>query len=183
MMSSGAPSFSLKLTTKDSCGVGGGGAYSDFWFVDQAGDTINQYTGSGMWLPNPSDPMFDTTEYIIQLRPGYANFPTNFSGNFHIVNPHCAIPFTYSNLTAIETIEFESLIELFPNPASDVIEVLNKSDRGIASNEVYDSYGRLIKLENESTNFIRINTLMPGIYFVKLYSDERTIATKKLIKN
>lgn len=172
--------FTFKLTSDSSnCNSG----YSDFWFIDQVGDTINQWTGSGMWLPAPSDPMFDTTVYIIALKPGYSNFPASFSGNLQVWNPDCTIPLNYSTLTTNEIIDLEPDIQLFPNPTHDAIKVLNTSDFRITSLKVYGSDGKFISLEYTTTDFITVNTLVPGIYFVKLYSDERVIATKKLIKN
>ena len=176
----GQPSFTFKLTSDSSRCSGG---YSDFWFIDQIGDTINQYTGSGMWLPDPLNPMFDTTEYKIQLKPGYTGFPINFSGNLQICAPSCTVPFTYSTLTTTEIIELKSLIQIFPNPSNDVVEISNKSDFVITSIEIYNSKGKFIALKIENTDIIKVNTLVSGIYYVKLYSKDRVVAVKKLVKN
>lgn len=182
-ISFGKPYFTLKLTTKDSCGIGGGGGYSDFWFINQTGDTINQYTGSGMWLPNPSDPMFDTTEYIIQLKPGYSNFPINFSGYFQICAPNCTIPFTYSNLTTTEKIELKSLIQIFPNPSNDVVRISNKSDFIITSIELYNSSGKLIRIKSFGLYEVDVSDFDSGVYFIKIYSNGKVVTTEKVIKN
>lgn len=176
---SGQAAFTFKMTSDTSnCNSG----YSDFYFVDQVGDTINQWTGSGMWMPNPADPVFDTAEYIIQLKPGYSRFPADFSGRLQVWNPECTIPFTLSSLTSNEGIDLDSDIQLFPNPTSDPVKVLNKSGFRITSLEIYDSDGKLIATENKSNDFMSINTLTPGMYFVKVCSEESVIAVKKLIK-
>lgn len=176
----GQPSFTFKLTSDSSRCSGG---YSDFWFVDQVGDTINQYTGSGMWLPDPLNPLFDTTEYKIQLKPGYSGFPINFAGNLQIQAPNCTVPFTYSTLTTAETIELQSLIQISPNPSKDVVEISNKSNFIITSIEIYNAQGKIIPFEIENTNSIKIDTFASGVYYIKLYSKDSVIATKKLIKN
>jgi hypothetical protein len=174
------PAFIFKMTSDSSnCNSG----YSDFWFVDQLGDTINEYTGSGMWMPNPSDPKFDTTRYIIELKPGYSSFPADFSGNLQVWNPDCTIPFTLATLTSNEIIDLESDIQILPNPTRDLVTVLNKSDFHVTSIEVYGSDGELVLTKYINTDFISLSTLKPGVYFVKLYSNERVIVRKKLVKN
>lgn len=176
----GSPAFLFKMTSDSSnCNTG----YSDFWFVDQLGDTINQYTGTGMWMPNPADPMFDTTEYIIQLKAGYPSFPAGFSGNLHVWNPTCTIPFTLAALGTHDMIDLNTDIQLFPNPTHDQVRVLNQSDFRITSLEVYGSDGCLVLSESPNADFLSVSTLKPGTYFVKVYSEERIIAVKKLRKN
>ncbi|MGD1849012.1 MAG: T9SS type A sorting domain-containing protein [Salibacteraceae bacterium] len=177
---SGQVGFTFKMTSDSSnCNSG----YSDFWFVDQTGDTINQWTGAGMWMPNPMDPMFDTTEYVIALKPGYPSFPANFSGNLQVWNPDCTIPFTFAALSTKQMIGSNPDIQLFPNPTSNTVNVSNQSNLRLTSIEVYGSDGRLVLMESSTTHFISVKTLKPGIYFVKLLSEERLITVKKLIKN
>lgn len=179
-ITSQGPSFIFKMTSDSSnCNTG----YSDFWFVDQLGDTINQYTGSGMWMPNPSDPMFDTTRYIIELKPGYSSFPPTFSGNLHVWNPSCTIPFTLVSLATNEIINSNSDIQLFPNPTSDEAHILNRSNLAITFLEVYDSNGKLIASKTKNTDYIRTDAYLIGVYYVKIYSNQKIVAVEKLIKN
>ncbi len=176
----GEPSFIFKLTVDSSRCSGG---YSDFWFIDQIGDTINQYTGSGIWLPDPLNSIFDTMEYSIRLNPGYSSFPIDFSGNLQILAPDCTVPFTYSNLTATGVVELESLIKIFPNPSNHLVKISNKSEAEITSIEIYNAKGNLIALEIENIEMININRLVSGIYYLKFYSKESVVAIKKLVKN
>jgi len=176
----GYAAFTFKMTSDSSnCSSG----YTDFWFVDQIGDTINEWTGSGMWMPNPADPMFDTTEYIIQLKPGYPSFPADFSGNLQVWNPDCTIPFTLATLTTNELTDSNLNIQFFPNPTGDHISVLNTSPFPMTSLEVYAANGSLVLSEPLHTDFISVKKLNPGIYFVKLYSDEKVLAVKKMVKD
>jgi|GEM_PF-2533244 len=177
---SGQAYFTLKLTSDSSnCSTG----YSDFWFVDQLGDTINQWTGFGMWLPNASNPMFDTTAYKLQLNPGYSIFPKSFSGNFYIRNPNCTIPFNYAVFSSVKKSILEAGIDFFPNPATDAIQIVNKSALSIASIKFYDTNGKFVATDNMPAEVIGISTLIPGVYFVKIQSNDGTVAVKKLIKN
>lgn len=177
---SGQPSFTFKLTADSSRCSGG---YSDFWFIDQVGDTLNQYTGSGIWLPDPLNPIFDTMEYRISLNPGYSNFPIDFSGNLQICAPSCTVPFTYLNLTTTKIIELESLIKIFPNPSNNVIQISNKSEVVITSIEIYNAKGSHIAFEINNNKIVNINELVSGVYYVKLYSKDSVVAIKKLVKN
>jgi hypothetical protein len=78
-----------------------------------------------------------------------------------------------------------STIKIAPNPANDRIEITNYELR-IKSVEIYDVMGR--KQLSHTANHIPQTTidvshLSAGIYFVRIYSENNTIETVKLIKN
>ena len=127
--------------------------------------------------------MFDTTRYIIELKPGYSSFPPTFSGNLHVWNPSCTIPFTLVSLATNEIINSNSDIQLFPNPTSDEAHILNRSNLAITFLEVYDSNGKLIASKTKNTDYIRTDAYLIGVYYVKIYSNQKIVAVEKLIKN
>ena len=81
----------------------------------------------------------------------------------------------------------ESLTEedvfVFPNPATDVVNVrTNKSN--IASLELIDMQGRVIYTKRNSTpnpqNVIRLANVVPGLYILRVESEEGTWVSKKV---
>lgn len=177
---SGVNRLFFKMTTQNNNMNSG---YTDFIFIDQHGDSITSPTNWSMWLPVSNNSAFDTASYILYYKVGVNSFPSNFNGHLKILNPSCTIPFSLATLGTTEIIDLNPDIKLFPNPTTDRLRVLNKSNFSITSIEVYSSSGKLVLSEDLSTDFISINTLKPGAYFVKLHNKERVVAFKKLIKD
>ena len=74
-----------------------------------------------------------------------------------------------------------------PNPANDRVEVTNSEFR-ITNVEIYDMMGRKQKGEGrkqkgERSIEVNISHLPAGIYFVRVYKENNTLETLKLIKN
>lgn len=69
---------------------------------------------------------------------------------------------------------------LFPNPSSDKITI--SGDEVIAKVEIYDLTGqKLLSRKTTNNEDINIQHLVPGSYFVKIYSD-KGVETHKLLK-
>ena len=77
----------------------------------------------------------------------------------------------------------DSLISLYPNPASDVFYINNKSEQSISQILIYSINGVLVKdIKNAAdTTAINVSDLKTGIYFVKIIVGESLI-NYKLIK-
>lgn len=74
---------------------------------------------------------------------------------------------------------FESTISLFPNPATNSINV--KSNEEIISLTVLDQLGKVILTKNQSSN-LDISSLQNGIYFANIKTNDGNVV-KKFIKN
>ena len=87
-----------------------------------------------------------------------------------------------SQLSVVQN-SLDTMISLYPNPASDVFYINNKSDQTVSNIAVYSINGRLVKeIRNAAeTNAIYVSDLQAGIYFVKLTVGESVI-NYKLIK-
>ncbi len=75
--------------------------------------------------------------------------------------------------------------ELIPNPASDVAKVSISTSALIGNLVIQDMNGKTLsveKLNGQTTLYINVNHLAPGIYLVMLTSSNGTI-TKRLVKN
>ena len=87
-------------------------------------------------------------------------------------------------LTVVETVAVDSNISVFPNPATNLINVANGNSK-ITGVTLTDLNGRIVKqnaFDNLSDVQIDISDLSVGMYMMEITSDEG-IATKKIIKN
>jgi hypothetical protein len=77
-------------------------------------------------------------------------------------------------------------IELYPNPASEFINIRVSGEiKGKISLEIYNLQGRRLKvstLHNNKTDIIDLKGLDRGIYFVKILSDNQMISSQKIIR-
>lgn len=88
-----------------------------------------------------------------------------------------------SQTTGIDSRLLES-IKLYPNPASDYVEVrVSDNDVKMSRLEVYDVYGKLLNEVEVIDNPTRINvsSLSNGMYYVRVIT-ENGVATKNFIK-
>ena len=95
--------------------------------------------------------------------------------NLIFVNPEyntCDIDEIDENLT-------DNSISIYPNPANDVVKILNDNNLNITNIEIVDMTGRVV-LTTDKTGDINIAELSEGQYFVKIYG-ESTIVKKLFI--
>lgn len=91
------------------------------------------------------------------------------------INPE----FNTCDIDEIDENIVDNSVNIYPNPASDVINILNGNNLNITSVEIIDLMGRTI-LSSEKTN-IDISNLAEGQYFVKIHG-ETTVVKKLFIK-
>ena len=99
------------------------------------------------------------------------------NNNVVYVNPEyneCDMPF------AVEDNSITNEITVYPNPASDVIKILNDNNLNITNVEIIDLTGRTV-LSTDNANDIDISSIPEGQYFVKIIG-ETTIVRKLFIK-
>jgi hypothetical protein len=72
---------------------------------------------------------------------------------------------------------------VYPNPVTDVLNIIGSGDSFISSVEIYDINGRLVKSSMFNTVEAQLNTsdLSAGVYSVKISSD-LGVSTKKIVK-
>lgn len=158
------------------------GTYTSLCFIDQNSDTLNQFPFYANELPiaNTSN---DTMEYVLYYDNGFTSFPANFDGILLATAPYCEIPYDHTSIsTPIENIE-NSPILLFPNPSKGRVKILNKLEIKITSIKLYNSSGRLMRIESFNFDEVNISNLESGIYLIKIYSNDKEIAKEKIIKN
>ncbi|MEN8956974.1 MAG: T9SS type A sorting domain-containing protein [Flavobacteriales bacterium] len=70
---------------------------------------------------------------------------------------------------------------LYPNPSSDLITVINKENNRIESYKILDLQGRFVQ-ENSFTKSISVAELEPGTYIIQLFSDNEIVGIEKFVK-
>lgn len=96
--------------------------------------------------------------------------------NVIFVNPEyndCDVPY------AVEDNSINTNVSIYPNPASDIVKILNNNDLNISCVEIIDLTGRIV-LSTEKTDNIDISVIPEGQYFVKIIG-EKTIVKKLFI--
>jgi hypothetical protein len=83
--------------------------------------------------------------------------------------------------TSVTELSTVASIELFPNPAEDVINI--KSDEAIRTVSVYDVAGRCVKTSAHGTTQVVIdcNDLTSGLYFVNVDFGDGNIVREKIM--
>jgi ligand-binding sensor domain-containing protein len=85
-----------------------------------------------------------------------------------------------SNSTSTEGTAFAQMYSIYPNPASDFIII--DSDMSWKNLHVYDMHGRTSDVKNVG-NRIDLTSLLPGIYFLQITSQDGQSALMKFIVN
>ena len=128
----------------------------------------NTYSGSSTIIdPNDADVVWDNTYNYWKV-----SFDvTGFSGFFARVDP------------ALSTSSNEKIsVRIYPNPANDVVNI-SLEDVQNAKVAIYDSIGRLIKMQNITSEMsqIHISELPKGVYIFNVESNSGKIA-KQIVK-
>ena len=85
------------------------------------------------------------------------------------------------NLTILKIPEYQNdELALYPNPTNGILTV--KSKASIQELAIYNSLGQLILSKTNQKNMIDISTLSNGIYFLKIFFENRSVETKKVLK-
>jgi hypothetical protein len=90
-----------------------------------------------------------------------------------------------SIVTDIKNINSQKeFVQLMPNPFSDYLIIKNKSKVDIQKIEIRDLQARLVYLQEKECSIFKINTQKwsKGIYFLRLWTKDSYVSSKKIIK-
>ncbi len=76
--------------------------------------------------------------------------------------------------------QFANQISIYPNPASEILNIENKSQEPITNVSIYSIKGDLVKISK--SNSISVSDLQNGVYFVKIQMS-KTVLNYKFVKN
>jgi hypothetical protein len=87
------------------------------------------------------------------------------------------IPFSVNDFDA-------AMVKVFPNPANDFVNIIFKTEVKNAFCYLFSEDGKLLKTQHISGNTNSINTsgFLPGIYILKIETDERDFSQKIILK-
>lgn len=96
--------------------------------------------------------------------------------------------FTPSNCSVLKTqIIDNSKLQIFPNPASNMINIQLQASDLIYNVSIFNTLGSLVfELKNQNLQEYKefgINQLSPGIYMIKITDSENKVYQKRFIKN
>ena len=87
--------------------------------------------------------------------------------------------------TSINEIANENFISISPNPANDLLSInLKLANISNPRFELINSFGQIVmssSLLKDNLQLIDIQSLSKGMYFIKIYSTDKQVFTKKLI--
>jgi hypothetical protein len=119
-----------------------------------------------------------STEEVIDIAFSYdAEYP-NYDGTFAIHGVSNVVGITMS-ITSINEAN-NSKVQVFPNPATDVINVV--SDLNVKSITLVNYVGQMVYNQNVNSNNIQINVsnYVTGMYFVTIETIEGNVITKRI---
>lgn len=134
----------------------------------------NQWFLNGSLIPGATGQFFTATEdgfYTVQVSLNGCNSPMSNIYSF--------------NISSINQLSLEIGLVIFPNPATDIINVqyLDNPDKTISKIEIFNLLGQRLSQTYQS-NRISINNFPSGLFFIKIYdSDNRIIKTDSFVKS
>ncbi len=161
------------------------GSYLIIWADEDEGTTEIHAdfklssSGESLFLVNEEGEVVDEVSFAEQTPDiSYGRFP-NGIGSFIEMSP----TFNQANkgtITSVyDPIRANELLDIYPNPAKDVLRV--KTKEIVEDLSIYNALGhRIISLKPHSTNFdVNITYLVDGIYIVKA-SSSKSLSSKQL---
>ena len=86
----------------------------------------------------------------------------------------------YQNTTASIDDVFANKFSVYPNPSSGIINI--RTDETVDKTQLYNTLGQLIINKNSNTKQLNINSVKPGIYLLKIYSNNNVVTKKVIVR-
>ena len=95
-----------------------------------------------------------------------------------MIRPVVGKYYDHSGIEDHETIE----MRIYPNPTTGILYITSNSDIQDIDYQIIDIYGRLLEQGQAKGNTLDLNRQKPGVYFIRLFQDDRILSTEKIIK-
>lgn len=163
---------------------------ADVWV--RLGFSFNKVTGAIKWKGPGLDAGFTGTVPFPLVAAGLDPGEINFLGSTAAGNTVADVGLfdnlvvrasATDTLLGTEQLSRANMFSVYPNPAKDIINV-SSYDYSIATIEIIDMNGRIVKTFSNSTNDIQVNVsdLSKGVYIMKISTTDGVSDTKKIIK-
>ncbi|MDX5583498.1 MAG: spondin domain-containing protein [Aureibaculum sp.] len=92
--------------------------------------------------------------------------------------------FTLQQVLLVDENSFQKSITIYPNPNEGQIQINNSGNHILRSAEIFALNGKKVKVFNQinDLNILEFDSVMSGLYFLKLNSDKGSIVQKLIIK-
>jgi hypothetical protein len=92
--------------------------------------------------------------------------------------------FTLQQVLSVDENSFQNSITIYPNPNEGQIQISNSGNHVLKSAEIFAVNGKKVKVFNQinDQNKLEFDSLMSGLYFLKLNSDRGSVVQKLIIK-
>lgn len=84
----------------------------------------------------------------------------------------------YQNTTASSNNDFNTKFTIYPNPTSNNLHI--NTNKFIHKIEIYSLLGKSVLQKTNTLNRVNVSNLTAGVYFLKIYADDK-VATKKIM--
>ncbi|HET8808964.1 MAG TPA: S8 family serine peptidase [Flavobacteriaceae bacterium] len=129
---------------------------------------------ASLWQADPSKTNLEIMQIVRQSASQFNN-PDIFLG-YGIPDFQAAL----ANFSTEEITE-ENSFSIYPNPVSEKLYVDFSKENASANLQIYSILGRKVMEQQNVTDFITVSSLAPGMYLVKIVSEEK-VATFKIVK-
>lgn len=110
---------------------------------------------------------------------------TSKTGTGGVITEGIQQPFEITVVSGINENRVDLNARVFPNPTSDFVELhINEGISASITYELIDLNGKIIEKNHTNAPVTKVDmtSLSPGTYFLKVYSDYKTIKTFQIIK-
>ncbi|MDI1256641.1 MAG: T9SS type A sorting domain-containing protein [Flavobacterium sp.] len=112
---------------------------------------------------------------------------TTFSNTASIYFDYNAPVDTNTTTTILQVLgtddfKFDNYFTLYPNPASDILNITTKQNIQVTSFSIYNTLGQLVLAVPNTTKSIDVSQLTTGNYFIKVFTDKGNTVTRFLKK-
>lgn len=138
--------------------------------------TVTFVTGTSA-SKNPVVKFNAAGSYSVSLTASYLTTPVTVTKSGYI---------NVQNVSVADFKNFAKTIEIYPNPAKTNIFIASNYDLSKSDIDMYDILGKKINIDginyvNKSNIQLNISTLNKGIYFIKIYDENNSHSTHKII--
>lgn len=154
--------------------------YSVNWSPDQITfliDDVGFYTYNPAFKDNSTWPFYEDQYLLLNIAMGGSAgmIDSNFVESSMVID----YVRVYQNTGLSIDEEFASRFGVYPNPASDYINI--KSEEIVDRVELYNAIGQLVLKKKQNTKLLNVEGLKSGVYVLKIYSGSLSTIKKVLL--
>ena len=156
--------------------------YSMNWSPNQITFLVDNV---GFYTYNPSDkndntwPFYEEQFILLNVAMGgiSGNIDAGFTQSSMIVD--YVRVYQEAPLSVDKGLDLNSTLKLYPNPATDIIQISSKLP--ISRLALYNVFGKLILKKETDTNSLDVSQLNTGVYFLEAYSNTEKVVKKVIV--